>query len=207
MPIIVYTIVVEKKPLDKYERRQRRLLRKAKDAAQAIGIGASIVEGVCERQELEYNFCRACLMQPPQKGKNVPSPKWEIVERLKSVGESHYVDMNYSDIARLAYTPTQFAALRYYDAYGDVSYWGTDCGYRAMNPAVIHVTIPDYFKEWSNFLFDVDVDEETLNPFPYLPLRHAITDKKVQLRQIQFLYPETKTMPFAIALDYVRDRI
>lgn len=35
----------------------------------------------------------------------------------------------------------------------------------------------------------------------------AIDDKRVQLKQIRFLYPETAKMPLAIALDYVRDKL
>ncbi len=132
-------------------------------------------------REIKYHFCHLKLVQPIPKGNSQPKPKWEIVSDDYTMGEDEYREIRER-------TKIQKECV-WYDENNKIAkgmLWceDSDSAWKALLPKAF-VTLP----------------------LKLLDFREPIDDRRIQLSQIRYLFPETATMPLAIALDYVRDRI
>lgn len=162
---------------------------------------------VLERENAVMAFCCVKLVQTSGRKGSVPVPKWEVVR------EFLFVDENVWDrfgTQRDVTSAEQFEKRAPNDPYGDARRLlkgHTRIGGEIPEPYHEMVSFPRYLEQWEYFLRQRRFDQESIEPLPYLPLRHPIDDKRLQLRQIRFLFPETATMPLFAALDYVRERM
>lgn len=149
----------------------------------------------------QYHFCHCKLVQPTGRRGSVPLPKWEVVKSFLELEEKWYnrVPLPYDACPLSEFQPGDF-----FDAYGD-SYLVDDAD---DDNWIDLVKIPNYKKQWRDFFWRVKQSPRKLRKdIRALPYKHAISDRRVQLRQIRFLFPETRIMPLNIALDWVRDRM
>lgn len=150
-----------------------------------------------------YHVCRCRLVQPVGRKGSVPVPKWECDTLFSMQYDQYERTRRRTDHEEQRITYNEWQEKGWYDAFGDVTCSDTGAGLR--------VRVPNYKDQWivTGYWKRVPLlvtckDAHTL---PWLPFGHPIVDRRLQLRQIRFLYPETRTMPMSIAADYVRDRM
>lgn len=155
----------------------------------------------------QYSFCYCKLVQPS--GSANTKPKWEVVERYDTID-----DLTYESVRGNGYRYITFEE-RPYDPYGDTRY--------LLNNPLTEITVgaysTSYEEEWAAYISRRETETRCAKRLalvgalradvPWLPFRHPIwgRDPRIQLCQIRYLYPETATMPFPIALDFVRDKL
>lgn len=152
-----------------------------------------------------FHFCKCKLIQPTGKNGSVPHPKWEIVEDHEALTEQVY---DRGTIKKHLYLTLE---AKPHDPYGDcwTVYKGDVVRYVTGKANLLFVTrrMPNYQLQWEDF-FKRNKSSHPLTPsVKFLPLHHPIDDRRIQLKQIRYLYPETAKMPLLIALDYVRDKL
>lgn len=160
-----------------------------------------------------YHFCHCKLVQPSGRGKSTPSgplPKWEVVKSFLSIEERAYTHRIHAQFS--VHRLDEFVApADFYDAYGDsviIAQYEYDDESCTTGEEVKFVYVPDYKEEWRLFFKATKTSPRKLRKdVRALPYKHAICDRRIQLRQIRFLFPDTRTMPLNIALDWVRDRM
>lgn len=132
--------------------------------------------------DIVYDFALLTLVQPTQRGKHVPNPRWQITEIL------HTYTRRQLNIRR--------RAIRSRNEDYSIRYEGT------LFRLYDNQSIP--LLAISEAIYNGDLDPPKLIATYEKIIK--ISEKNVQLNQIRILFPETKTMPFNIALDYVRER-
>lgn len=176
-----------------------------------------------EDRGIEYHLCKLTLVQPPPRGKSVPKPKWEVVEDLLTMSEDDF--NGDGDATRFHHAlkngealldPFDDALIEMYDETDGRCYPVRKTAQTIKEALLIRVQ--DYARQWKYVLTRYMRNPKTMHRgriraaywtsgIPWLPHGHAIDDRRIQLRQIRYLYPETSSMPLNIALDYVRDKL
>lgn len=207
MAIECYAMVQLPKPLSEEDREHNARV-KLLSSPRFQGHGYPTMEVASESL---YHFCHCKLVQPSGRGKSTPSgplPKWEVVTSFLAMEDRAYEHRIHAQF-KVHRVEGFVAPPDFFDAYGDSHYadeWEPfDDGGGEYIEAIY---VPDYKAEWRLFFKATKTSPRKLRKdVRALPYKHAICDRRLQLRQIRFLFPETRIMPLNIALDWVRDRM